>query len=92
VWAAQDGRLLAELRGHEAEVRIANFSPDGQRIVTVCAFHKARIWNISPEVRTPEQLDRIIRCRSCVRFDREDGSVLVRCVPSPAQEEDGVAL
>ncbi|WP_017306648.1 WD40 repeat domain-containing protein [Spirulina subsalsa] len=34
-----------ELRGHSDWVRSAQFSPDGQRIVTTSEDQTARLWN-----------------------------------------------
>ncbi len=39
------GRTIAELRGHEATITAANFSPDGGAIVTASKDGTARIWN-----------------------------------------------
>lgn len=45
VWNADDGRLLATLRGHRDKLTNGEFSPDGLRIVTASFDHTARIWN-----------------------------------------------
>jgi len=34
VWNAASGQLLTKLEGHTGNVKDANFSPDGQRVVT----------------------------------------------------------
>ena len=38
-------REIAVLRGHQAAVRDARFSPQGDRIVTASFDHTARVWN-----------------------------------------------
>src|SRR5262249_12850139 len=41
---AATGREIAVLRGHDAAVRAAAFSPDGSRIVTGSQDQTARVW------------------------------------------------
>jgi len=41
------GQLLATLQSHTRMVRSAEFSPDGQRIVTASNDDTARVWNAS---------------------------------------------
>lgn len=48
VWEARTGKLLFILRGHEGSVNSADFSPDGQRIITGSEDKTARIWTILP--------------------------------------------
>jgi WD40 repeat protein len=45
IWDAKTGGLIAELRGHQGQVTMARFSPDGKRIVTVGTDWLARIWD-----------------------------------------------
>jgi WD40 repeat protein len=49
IWDTDDGRLVAELRGHEQSVLgglfSARFSPDGSRVVTAGADNTARVWD-----------------------------------------------
>lgn len=45
VWSAEDGSLVASLKGHTYEVNSAAFSHDGSRVVTASADHTARIWD-----------------------------------------------
>ena len=85
IWDTESGQLLAELTGHDQRVVHAAFSPDGRRIVTSSADRTARIWDVTPEIRTPEEIARILRARSCVRFEPEDGNVLVPCTPPPVE-------
>jgi WD40 repeat protein len=43
---ATDGREVAVLRGHEAEIKSADFSRTGSRIITVAADRTARVWDL----------------------------------------------
>jgi WD40 repeat protein len=40
------GILIAELKGHQYPVISANFSPDGNRIITSSRDNTARVWSI----------------------------------------------
>lgn len=44
VWGAR-GERVTELTGHEGHVRAANFSPEGDAIVTASADGTARLWD-----------------------------------------------
>jgi serine/threonine protein kinase/WD40 repeat protein/tetratricopeptide (TPR) repeat protein len=46
VRAADTGAVRADLR-HEAAVMAARFSPDGRRVLTVCADRAVRVWDVS---------------------------------------------
>lgn len=74
-----------ELRGHGAGVKSAAFNLDGRRIVTVSEDHTARIWDVSPDVRTPRQLARLLRCHVPVRFQDKGSNLLIFAVPTPAE-------
>jgi WD40 repeat protein len=41
------GKSIAELKGHASEISAANFSQDGQRIVTASADKTIRVWDSS---------------------------------------------
>jgi WD40 repeat protein/serine/threonine protein kinase len=45
VWDAQSGHPLTEPMKHSGDVRSAQFSPDGKRIVTASDDHTARVWD-----------------------------------------------
>ncbi len=45
VWSAATGVLLHRLTGHRSLVTDAEFSPDGERIVTASDDHDARTWD-----------------------------------------------
>jgi WD40 repeat protein len=45
VWNATSGELLITLKGHTSNVRNAEFSLDGQRIVTASDDGTARVWS-----------------------------------------------
>src|SRR5262249_43394474 len=57
VWDAKTGGLAAVLGGHEEGVSAVAFSPDGRRIVTVCA-ESVRLWDaaLAPPGRTVRPL------------------------------------
>lgn len=46
IWDAQSGELLHVLDGHKAQVVDADFSPDGQWVVTGSLDKDAIIWNV----------------------------------------------
>ncbi|BAZ52242.1 WD-repeat protein [Nostoc sp. NIES-4103] len=41
------GKVLAKLEGHQADVKSASFSPNGQYIVTASGDQTARVWDLS---------------------------------------------
>ncbi len=45
IWDAATGQLIADLKGHTQDVRSAQFSPDGKKIVTVSDDNTAKIWD-----------------------------------------------
>jgi dipeptidyl aminopeptidase/acylaminoacyl peptidase len=45
VWDATSGKPIGEPMKHEREVNSAQFSPDGQRVVTASADKTARVWD-----------------------------------------------
>ena len=90
VWEAETGRQLAELKGHTDAVLSATYRLDGKRIVTASEDSTARVWDVSPETQTADQLAKLIRCKMGTRFDREDSDIIIpilpnfdECLPSP---------
>ncbi len=45
IWDARSGKLLIKLAGHTDEINSAEFSPDGNRVVTSSWDHSAIIWD-----------------------------------------------
>lgn len=45
IWDVNTGRLLRTLTGHTATVNDAEFSYDGQRVVTASSDGSARVWD-----------------------------------------------
>ena len=45
LWDAASGKPIGEPMKHEEEVYSAQFSPDGQRVVTASADNTARLWD-----------------------------------------------
>jgi WD40 repeat protein len=48
IWAAEDGQRIATLEGHAGAVTRAEFSPDGEQILTASADGAARLWRAPP--------------------------------------------
>ena len=61
----------------------ATYSPDGRRIVTASEEQTARVWDVSPETRTPYQLAPFIRCHLPVQFDANNKNVVIPHTPTP---------
>lgn len=72
------------VKGHGASVWSATFSPDNCRILTASVDKTARIWDVSPETRTAEQIAEQIRRRLLVRFASEDSNVIIATTPASA--------
>ena len=47
-----NGNLITELKGHQDVVTSANFSPDGQRIVTASQDGTAKVWDLNGNLIT----------------------------------------
>jgi hypothetical protein len=63
VWDAASGQEIASLKGHEAYVSSAAFSPDGARAVTASWDNTARLWDVhwATLMRGRDLRDRICR-------------------------------
>ena len=56
VWDAATGKALSEPMKHDAAVFSAQFSPDGQRVVTASSAKTARVWDI-PTITNKDSAD-----------------------------------
>ena len=45
IWASVMGKELLVLKGHEARINSAAFSPDGARIISASYDRTARVWD-----------------------------------------------
>ena len=81
---ADSGRLLAVLTGHVDIIWSATYSPDGRRIVTASEDNTARVWDVSPEARSPDQLAAFIRCYLPVQFDPFNENLVI---PTPTAQD-----
>jgi hypothetical protein len=63
------GAQLASLEGHAEEVFSAQFSPDGSRLLTASWGDTAKVWDVSPETRSPVEIAALVRCRVLWRLD-----------------------
>jgi WD40 repeat protein len=80
VWDAQQGRLLASLKGHTEPVQSAAFSPDGTRVVTASKDRTAKVWDTHPETRTPAEIAALVRCHAPWQLE---AGVLLQTTPDP---------
>jgi hypothetical protein len=84
VWEAATGKELAVLRGHEAGVASAQFSPDGKYIVTASENGAARVnvAHVEDLMALAQSLvTRELTCQERVQYLRED---VVCATPTPA--------
>src|SRR5439155_22131130 len=45
LWSAERGTLLARLDGHRLDIKVAEFSPDGARVITASVDDTAKLWD-----------------------------------------------
>ena len=75
VWDVETGKLLVSVK-HQELVRSAEFSPDGTQIVTASFDDTAKVWRFSPETRSLEVIEEIVRSK--VPFRLENGALVPR--------------
>ncbi len=74
VWNPVSGVKLVEMRGHEANIYMVDFSHDGTRIATASEDQTARVWNLE----TGEELLTLHEHSApiwCVAFSKDDNEV-----------------
>jgi hypothetical protein len=75
VWDARTGHLVSEPFVHQKEVRRAEFSPDGQRLLTASLDGTAKIWEldfIRPPVPVPDWLPELAESLVGKRINSKD--------------------
>ena len=73
LWDTATGREITVLRGHEAEIDMPAFSPDGTRIVTASGDRTARLWDVRvPMMRTQAPCRSWTRLAGLTAFTRDD--------------------
>lgn len=84
VWELTTGRLLAVLRGEPAAITAVAYSPDGSRLFSTSKQGTVRVWDVSRETRSAEEIGKLLRCRLAFRFEREGSSTIVANTPNPS--------
>lgn len=74
IWDVETRKALVSL-SHQSIIRSAAFSPDGKKVITV-SEDAARIWDIAPETRTPQEIKEIIGRKVPLRH--ENGVLISR--------------
>ena len=86
IWDTVNGNLLDTVAEHSSEMpqapfHAARFSPDGNWILTGSIDGAVREWQVRREIRSPQQIDAILRCKVPWRLDQEN---LVSAAPDAA--------
>ena len=68
------GKLIAELKGHQDRIKDANFSPDGQRIVTASNDRTVRVWDLTGRPVAELRVDQGL---SSVSFSQDGQRILL---------------
>lgn len=69
LWDADNGKELLVLRGHQAEVRAAAFSPDGKWLVTTAGNSQARLWPLDPLAEAQRRRPRKLTAEERQQFE-----------------------
>jgi WD40 repeat protein len=77
IWDVSTGELLDTVAEHGSQMpqvpfQAASFSADGRWVLTGSVDGTIRLWGVREELRTPQQLESILRCRVPWRLDQEN--------------------
>jgi WD40 repeat protein/tRNA A-37 threonylcarbamoyl transferase component Bud32 len=79
LWDLARDREIATLPVGDPVIHV-RWSPSGRRLLVLGLGPIARIWDLSPYDGSPDELDRLVRCRAPARID---GETLVQSLPAP---------
>jgi len=88
VWDASTGVSLTSILEHPQGARQARFSPGGNRLVTSGVDGKARIWDLTPDLRPLVDLQKLGELLACQRIDEIDGLRLLTVAEETARWEE----
>lgn len=92
IWDVQSGRLLAIFQAppDAAHLHGTEWSPDGRFLliysqsIAEAPTSSLLVFDVSPETRSPQDLDALVRCRMRYRFARADSLALVPGANDPS--------
>jgi WD40 repeat protein len=71
IWEAATGKLLSTLSEHSSEIIGLDVSRGGSRFISLSGDGAAIVWNLRLEHRSPEEIAKLIRCRSPYRIEQD---------------------
>mmetsp|Transcript_30378 Transcript_30378/g.76819 ORF Transcript_30378/g.76819 Transcript_30378/m.76819 type:complete len:391 (-) Transcript_30378:41-1213(-) len=88
IWEASQGVKLGVLRGHHDAILAAQFSPDGNAVITASSDGTARLWDVASLIMSFANLDRFnpghARTLQCIQtFRGRDGEIVRSAAFSP---------